>query len=564
MKLRNWLDDRTGYRAFAEKAFGEPVQGGASWAYVFGSALALMFAIQVVTGVLLALFYSPSTTTAWGSIHYIEHDVLLGWFVRGLHHYGSSAMVILVVLHIFQTFVFRAYARPREINWWTGLLLFGIVLGFSVTGYLLPWDQKGFWATRVVTAIAGAFPLVGTWIKTTLQGGNDLGNLTLTRFFGFHVFMLPALLAVFVAIHIAVFRRHGVTVRPGRSAKDIALRTEPFWPRQVTYDVAFFAGIVAILAGITIAQHGASLEAPADPTAGYPARPEWYFLWLFELLKLVPGDFEGTAMMTLVMAMGIFLALLPLVDRRPAASQRSRWPHFVVASGIAAAVLALTLVPIFQDLGDASLAEQNAIAERDARRAFQLAEKGIPPGGAGDLYLNDPLERGQRLFAAQCRDCHKLGKTGGDSAPDLTGIMTFAWVRDVTRDPTQPRFFGHTKVTGMPVTEVEPAEIDKLARYQLSLGGVLAEPAGGADLFEESGCQTCHARAGEKPRMGPTLAGYGSREWLLGAIKNPDSPAYYGEQNKMPVFAGKLTDAQLDDIVTYVLSSGAQPERKQP
>ena len=562
MRLRNWLDSRTGYRAIGRSALGEPVRGGASWAYVFGSALALTFAMQVVTGVLLALFYSPATTTAWGSIHYIQHDVLLGWFVRGLHHYGSSAMVILVVLHMFQTFLFRAYAAPREVNWWTGLLLLGIVLGFSVTGYLLPWDQKGFWATRVVTAIAGAFPWIGTWVKTTLQGGNDLGNLTLTRFFGFHVFILPALLGAFLVVHIAVFRRHGVTVRSGRKVADVEARTEPFWPRQITYDVAFFAVVAAILVAITVARHGASLEAPADPASGYPARPEWYFLWLFELLKVVPGAFEGVAILGLVLAMAAFLTLLPIVDRRASATPRSRWPHFAIAGGIATTVLALTIIPIVEDARDPGLASQQDQLDRDAERAFQLAEKGIPPGGASELYLNDPIERGKHLFAAQCQTCHRLGAKGGDSAPDLTGFMTAAWIRGVTADPTQPKYFGRTPVTGMPPTDAKPEELDKLTAYQMSLGKLAPEPPGGAALFEETGCQTCHARAGEKSRMGPSLDGYGSRPWILGAIKNPGSPAYYGDQNKMPAFAGKLSDAQLDDIVTYVLSGGDQTEGK--
>lgn len=554
MRLRTWLDDRTGYRAFGHAAFGEPVRGGASWAYVFGSALALTFAMQIVTGVLLALFYSPSTTHAWGSIHYIQHEVFLGWFVRGLHHYGSSAMVVLVVLHMFQAFLYRAYAPPREVNWWTGLILFGVVLGFSVTGYLLPWDQKGFWATRVVTSIAGAFPWIGDSLKSGMQGGNDLGNLTLTRFFGFHVFVLPALLSLFVVFHVAVFRRHGVTVRPGRADKDLELRTEPFWPRQVTYDVAFFAVVVAILVAITIARHGASLEAPADASSGYPARPEWYFLWLFELLKIVPGSIEGVAMLGIVIAMAGFLALLPIVDRRPDVSTRSRWPHFVVAGTLAAIVLTLTLVPTIQDAFDEGLAAQRDALDRDAERAFELAKKGIPPGGAGELYMNDPLERGKRLFAAECQSCHRLGDKGGDSAPDLTGYMTAAWIRGVTKDPSQPQYFGRTPVTGMPVTEATPEELDKLVEYQMSLGGLAPEPTGGGDLFEELGCQTCHARAGENPRMGPSLAGYGSRAWIAGAIKNPGSPAYYGEQNKMPAFGGKLTDAQIDDIITYVLS----------
>ncbi len=562
MRFRDWLDARTGYRAAGHVAFREPVRGGASWAYVFGSALALTFAMQIVTGVLLALFYSPSTAAAWGSIHYIEHDVLLGWFVRGLHHYASSAMVVLVVAHMFQAFFYRAYAPPREVNWWTGLLLLGIVLGFSVTGYLLPWDQKGFWATRVVTSMAGAVPLIGNWLKTTMQGGNDLGNLTLTRFFGFHVFILPALLGLLLVVHIAVFRRHGVTVRPGRAVPDVDARTEPFWPRQVTYDVAFFAIVVATLIAITIAQHGASLEAPADAASGYPARPEWYFLWLFELLKIVPGSLEGIAMLWLVAAMAMFLALLPLVDRRRLASLRSRWPPFVIAGAIAATVLTMTIIPIIEDSRDAGLAAQRAALDRDAERAFELAELGIPPGGASDLYLNDPFERGKRLFAAQCQACHRLGPKGGDSAPDLTGYMAYAWVRGVTADPTKPAYFGRTTVTGMPPTDATPAELDTLTRYQLSLGKLAPEPPGGADLFEELGCQACHARAGEDPRMGPSLAEYGSRAWILGAIKNPGSPAYYGDQNKMPAFAGKLTDVQLDDIATFVLAGGAPTARK--
>jgi ubiquinol-cytochrome c reductase cytochrome b subunit len=561
VRVRDWFDRRTGYRAVAQVALEEPVRGGASWAYVFGSALALTFAMQVVTGVLLALFYSPSTTSAWGSIHYIQHDVPFAWFVRGMHHYGSSAMVVLVVLHLFQTCIYRAYAPPREVNWWSGLLLLAVVLGFSVTGYLLPWDQKGFWATRVVTSIAGALPLIGHWLKTTIQGGNDMGNLTLTRFFGFHVFLLPGLLGVFLVIHVAVFRRHGVTVRASRKPDEVERATEPFWPRQVTYDVVFFSLIVAILAVITIVRGGASLEAPADPASGYPGRPEWYFLWLFELLKLVPGSLEGVAITSLVAVIAVFLALLPLVDRRPDATSRSRRPHFVTAAAIAAVVLTLTIVPIFEDATDPGLAKQMTGFEEDARRAFRLAEKGIPPGGPGDLYLNDPTERGRKLFAENCEQCHKAGAKGGDSAPDLTGIMTPAWVRGVTADPTQPQYFGHTPVTGMQPTDATPEELDKLVAYVLSLGSATKPPPDGAQLFEDQGCHNCHALAGEPPRMGPSLAGYGSREWLAGAIKTPGAPAYYGDQNKMPAFAGKLTDAQVDDLVNFLLATAGQ-ERK--
>jgi ubiquinol-cytochrome c reductase cytochrome b subunit len=558
VRAADWLDHRTGYRSFLHHALHEPVRGGASWAYVFGSALAILFAMQICTGVLLAMFYSPSTKEAWGSVHYLQHEVAFGWFVRGLHHYASGAMILLLVLHLFQVFVFRAYAPPRELNWWTGLALLGITLGFSVTGYLLPWDQKGFWATRVVTSIAGAMPWFGHFAKTTLQGGNDLGNLTLTRFFGFHVFLLPAALGIVLAVHIVLFRRHGVTPRASRKDAELDAKTEPFWPRQVTYDMIFFTFVLATLAAITIRNHGASLEAPADPSSGYPARPEWYFLWLFELLKVVPGWMEGPALFALVVSMFAFLALLPVVDRGPRNTIRARWPHFVVASALAAIVLTLNTLPMIEDAGDKGFQALDAAAEADAARASKLAEAGIPPGGASDLYLNDPLERGKRLFAAQCQSCHKADGKGGDSAPDLTGFISAPWIRGVIADPTKPAYFGRTKVTGMDPSDATPAELDTLTQYTMSLGGAAHAPPGGADLFEEKGCQACHARAGEDPLTGPSLAGYGSRDWILGAIKDAGKPAYYGDQNKMPVFVGKLTNAQMDDIVTYVLSTPAK------
>lgn len=554
MRIRDWLDDRTGYRAFLKRALDEPVDGGARWAYVFGSSLAILFFLQICTGILLALFYSPSTKEAWGSVHYIQHDVAFGWFVRGLHHYGSSAMILLLVLHLFQVFFFRAYAPPREMNWWTGLVLLGITLGFSVTGYLLPWDQKGFWATRVVTSIVGAMPWFGDWAKHALQGGNDLGNLTLTRFFGFHVFILPAALALVLVVHVALFRRHGVTPRPSRPRHEIEAKTEPFWPRQVMYDLLFFMIVLASLSAVTVAQHGATLEAPADPSSGYPARPEWYFLWLFGLLKVVPGWMEGPALLALMVAMFLFLALLPVVDRRPYTTWRARWPHLAVATILAGLVGTLNTLPMIEDARDKGLQALNEKAEADAARASKLAELGIPPGGASDLYLNDPLERGARLFASECQSCHRLGDKGGDSAPDLTGFMSPAWVRGVTADPTRPEYFGRTEVTGMDPTDATPQELDTLTAYLLSLGGAAPTPPGGADLFEEKGCQGCHARAGEDPLTGPSLAGYGSRDWIVGAIKDAGTPAYYGTANKMPVFIGKLTNAQIDDIVSYMLS----------
>lgn len=193
-----WLEDRIGHSALFNKFMNEPVEGGAKWSYVFGSALVFVFIMQIVSGVILATCYSASTTDAWGSVYYIEHKTFSGWFVRGMHNIGSSAMIVLAVLHMGQILIFGAYRKPRELNWITGVFMLFMVLGFGLTGYLLPWDQKGYWATQVSTSIMGLSPVIGEFLKEVVQGGNDYGNLTLTRFYSYHVFFLPAGLMTFM------------------------------------------------------------------------------------------------------------------------------------------------------------------------------------------------------------------------------------------------------------------------------------------------------------------------------------------------------------------------------
>jgi quinol-cytochrome oxidoreductase complex cytochrome b subunit len=553
-RFADWLDNRSGYRAFMRHALDEPVAGGARWSYVFGSALATLFVIQIATGLLLALFYSPSAKEAWGSVYFLQTQITLGWFVRGLHHWGSSAMVVLLICHLLQVFSYGAYRAPRELGWWTGLVLLFVTLGFSLTGYLLPWDQKGYWATRVVTAITGTLPVVGSWARSILVGGNDFGNLTITRFFGFHVFILPAMLMGVLAIHIVLFRRHGVTPRWNRKPEELTRTTEPFWPRQLTYDAIFAAAIFAVVTWLTISHHGAPLDAPADPASNYVARPEWYFLWLFEMLKVLPGRFEGIGILAFLLLGAVFLAALPLADRAQTRSPRDRWPHFVIASALVGVVVALTAHAKIGDSRDPQVRKQREQADVAAERAFALAAQGIPPGGADDLYLNDPAERGKRLFATQCATCHAYGGKGGDSAPDLKGFPGRAWVRGAIEDPTRPQYFGRSKVEGMEKTDATKEQLDLLTEYTLSLGGFVPEPKGGADLYEETGCQVCHARAGEDPRTGLSLNGYGTRPWIAHMVRRPDLPENYGAQNRMTVFEGKLTDTQIDDVITFLLA----------
>src|SRR3954470_13031854 len=190
------MDHRTGYRRFISVMLIEHIPGGAKWRYVWGSCLAFVFLLQLITGVLLMTAYSPGDSTAWSSVYYIQYQMDFGWFIRGLHHFGSQTMVVLLGVHMLQVVIAGAHLKPREVNWWLGLGLLGVVLGLSLTGYLLPWDQKGYWATGVATNIMSGVPVIGPWLKNIVIGGTDYGNHTLTRFFALHVAILPALLVL--------------------------------------------------------------------------------------------------------------------------------------------------------------------------------------------------------------------------------------------------------------------------------------------------------------------------------------------------------------------------------
>ncbi len=352
--LLDWIDDRIGYRKFMRLMLLERIPGGAKWRYVWGSCLASVFMIQVVTGVLLMTSYSASATDAWSSVHFIQYKMDFGWLIRGLHHFGSQTMVVLLALHMLQVVIAGAQLPPREFNWWTGLGLMGIVLGLSLTGYLLPWDQKGYYATQVATNIAGQVPILGAQLQAFLLGGKDYGNHTLSRFFTLHVWVLPFSLIALLVLHIALFRKHGVTVSAdddhdthghldvSESVPKLPPGDAWFWPDQIFRDLFAVICVFGIMVALVMfAGHGnkiedapqdlspwsydywakagqrglgANLDAPADRNAtGYPARPEWYFLFLFQLLKY----FDGPTILvgTLVIPMGVkfLLLILPLL-----------------------------------------------------------------------------------------------------------------------------------------------------------------------------------------------------------------------------------------------------------
>ena len=400
--LLDWLDNRTGYKFLVRETLHEPIPGGARWRYITGSMLTFCFAVQVITGMFLWAGYAPSTQTAWESVYYIQHEMTLGWMLRGIHHFAAQAMMVVLGLHFFQVIWDGAYRAPREINYWLGLVLMQIVVVLSLTGYLLPWDQKGYYATKVATNIAGSTPLIGEQIQKIAQGGSAYGHHTLTRFFALHAGLLPALLVGFLALHIYVFRRHGITVPPSAEGKP----AETFWPRQVLYDAV---GCLVVLAVVLyfVFTRSAELTAPADPGEDFPARPEWYFLFLFRFLEFESISKLGVAFGAIYVpgAVMTLIALMPFIGRSKLGHQFNRVVFVVLLAGVAY----LTGLTIYEDAHNKSHQAKLRFAERDAHRVVELAHReGIPQNGARELLVRDPFAQGPRLFARHCASCHRF------------------------------------------------------------------------------------------------------------------------------------------------------------
>jgi ubiquinol-cytochrome c reductase cytochrome b subunit len=297
----------------------EPLPPGTGWFFTLGSALLALLSFQLLSGAFLTLYYAATPDHAYDSVQFIS-SFTAGRIVRGIHHYGASFIIVALVAHMLRVVVFGSYKPPREVTWLSGLALLAIILAFSLTGYLLPWDQRAYWATVVTINISKLTPLAGEMVAGVLRGGRAIGALTLTRWYGVHVIFLPAALVLLVVSHLVLMRRQGISgpVRP-REGKPFV-----FYPTQAARDVTVTLAVLAVL--VILAWHGAPpLEGPADPTdASYIPRPEWYFLGLFQLLKYFPGKWEVVGAMGVPGLVAGFLALLPWIDRAPDRRPRNR------------------------------------------------------------------------------------------------------------------------------------------------------------------------------------------------------------------------------------------------
>lgn len=321
--------------------------------YYFGGMTLFLFGLQVATGALLLLYYRPSAAEAYESVQFIMTRVPFGWLVRSIHAWSANLMVAAAFAHFISALLLRAYRRPRELTWVSGMVLLGLTLAFGFTGYLLPWNELAFFATRVGTDMAATLPVVGDFIVRFMRGGPDVTGATLTRLFGAHVAILPMIFTTFLVVHIFLVQAHGMSVPPGleRAARieGSRIRSLPFVPHFLLRELFGWTVALALLAGLA-AFYPWELGAKADPFASAPAgiRPEWYFLWVFQALKYIPATVLGiNGELLAVLALGIggtAVLFLPfLASQNDRAQQVIRWLVVVVLVFI----MAMTGVALF-------------------------------------------------------------------------------------------------------------------------------------------------------------------------------------------------------------------------
>ena len=418
--VADWIDRRLQIGATVRDTMQHPVpRETASWAYVFGSAALTIFALQMVTGILLALVYIPSAGDAWNSLQALNHDVTLGWFIRGLHGWGSNFMIAIVLIHMMQVFLFGAHKFPRELTWIVGVLLLLVTFGMAFTGQVLRFDQDAYWGLGIGASIASRVPVAGPSVVDLILGGPIIAGATLSRFFALHVFVIPGLLIAFVAVHVLLVLKLGVSEwpMPGRAVRRATYVQEyneithrdgvPFVPYAVWKDIFFSSAILLAIGACAVVLGPFGPSGPPDPTIIQTApRPDFFFLWLFALLSLLPPSAE-----TPILLIGPAIAIAALMAIPFIASEGEKsWTRRPVA--VLAVLLAAVALSTLTRLGGAAPWSPS-----------MNAWSGVP---IPEQYVKGrtALERqGALVFQnKQCHNCHALGGVGGKRGPALDEV----------------------------------------------------------------------------------------------------------------------------------------------
>jgi ubiquinol-cytochrome c reductase cytochrome b subunit len=515
--LLEWLDDRTGFKTVRGVVLDEPLPPGTGWLFTLGSVLLGLLSVQILTGAFLTLYYAPTPDHAYDSVRFIA-STTAGRVVRGLHHFGSSFIVVAAALHMLRVIGFGSYKRPRELTWLSGLGLLGLILAFALTGYLLPWDQRAYWATVVTINISRLAPVAGDLIAGVMQGGATIGALTLTRWYAAHVIFLPAVLIALIVAHLVLMRRQGIS-GPVRTREGTPAA---FYPHHAARDVIVVT--IVLLALTTLAWRGAPpMEGPADPTdASFIPRPEWYFLGLFQLLKYFPGHLEVVGAIIIPTLLGGVLALLPWLDRGPERDPRRRRS---VVLGVAIGVVAVVTL--------------TTLGWRDK-----------PVSAAADSWSMRAIGGRQLAGTAKCERCHSETAMA-DPLEQVSMSRGPEWLVGHVSDPDMI-------APGLrePPTVVTEREASALVAYVRQASRQpypgYAEPIERAAAVWARYCVGCHVVDGDGGSEGPELSHIGSKhdaptlkEWIA-------DPEAVKPDTDMPSFGKRLSPEQLDAIAQYL------------
>lgn len=524
-----WLENRCGVGEGVKHFLFEDIPESTGWPQVFGSVALFVLLVQAFTGVLLALDFAASPGDAYDSVSFIVRDIPAGRIIRGLHHWGASMMIAMVVAHAVQVFVYGAYKKPRELTWLVGVGLLLLMLAFGLTGYLLPRDNRAYWGTIVTTQIAVQAPVIGRLMERLLAAQNGIGTVTFTRFYALHVLVLPVGALMLTALHLLLVRKHGVTPSlPGQQRKI------QFYPRQALKDtLAIFVVFLALLiAAVALNVPG---ERIADPTdTSYVPRPEWYFLFLFELLKHFHGAFEPLASIGLPSLAILLLISIPFLDKSPALSVKNRgWAAAICAAAFAGWGI-LTATALWSTPRVATTAALQSGYER------ALA---FPPNDlAGFTYFR----------RSRCSSCHNLIEGSPKEGP------TLATVND-RRPPqwSEAHIRSNSgRQNGSP--ELSPAEVSALAQFVAKVKPEQAEELqrlpfdvlAGADIFTRNLCQSCHRVNNWGGAIGPSLNGLSKRRSRIWVEKHFLQPAVMSPGTVMPPY--HFSKQEQDALINYL------------
>lgn len=433
MKIRvlvDWIDERTAWSSLWAGYAERPIEGGASWAYVFASGLKFVFATQLLTGLLMLLYYVPSVDHAHTTVAYIQKEVFLGYLVRGFHFYGANTLFILLLLHLLQTLLWGAYKAKRELVWISGLLMLGLVQGFLFTGYLLPWDQKSYFGTKVALSIVSSIPALGETLERVAMGGERLSTLTLSRFFVIHVLVLPLLFLTLLAIHVYLARRAGAAGSFNGGAPSA------YYPGQF-FRNATFVFLLFLVLGLLSHKAPVILEPMADPTdTAYIARPEWYFLPLFQMLKYFPGRLAIIPGLILPGLLVTGLMLLPFFDRGVERNPRRRPLVTAMLFVTGLSLLSLFTMAKFDDYRDETTMRQLLKQHKQAQEFLMEPFEPQPIGGVA-VRVCPPSP-----FLDNCVECHGDAAEGSKKGPKLIGVTKKRGPEELVKLLKDPQAYG--------------------------------------------------------------------------------------------------------------------------